>query len=103
VKRGASSLAARFGQTSPSKRKLGIEPTYLAIVVAVRTCHDIEGGFPTARAIAAVAKCGIDSPCRAVTMGWLQFIGKTDDKQAVFALTPKALALLETLREGAAA
>ncbi len=102
MSRGPASLAQRFGQTSAAQRKFQISPTFLSVVVAVAACVAAEGGYPTDGAIAAVAKCGVFAPRRAVTAGWLQLIGKTDDRQAVFALTPKAASLLSRLMTEAA-
>lgn len=95
-RRGAASLAARFGTTSAVRRATGLTMAELHVLVAVAACESAEGGFPTRAAVQQVTRRGRSNlPSELVAAGFLRQVERTSEKLAVYGLTDagrKALA-----------
>lgn len=92
--RGAASLAARFGTTSASQRKLGVTRKQLEAIVAVAACELVHGGHPTRSAVQQVSGVSDKLFGEAVRAGHLEALGRTEEGFAIYATTARGKDLL---------
>lgn len=103
-RRGAASLAARYGSSSPVKRALGITMAELRTLVAVAACERAEGAYPTREAIQQVTGGGRTNLCSELcAVGLLRQVERTAERLAVYGLTDAARKLLGLEQPGRAA
>lgn len=95
----------RFGTETPSKRKLGVTPRQLEVIVAVGTCEIVHGGLPTRSAVQQVAGVGDNAFADVVSLGYIEAQGRTVEGFAVYRVAVKGWRVLdlEPVREAGAA
>ncbi len=94
--RGAASLAARFGGSSPCKRALGITKAELCCLFAVASAWTAEGGYPTRYAIQQITKGGsTNMPSNLVAIGLLVPMDRTEEGFSTYGVTAAGRALVD--------